>query len=235
MSAKKVRVNDLINGKFLPGSKEEMTPSYVITPYGEKISRVNIIGTIVEKYMAEGGTFSSVTIDDGTDSIRIKSFEGLPFEGFDIGNMIRVIGRVKEYNGEIYITHELMQKIDDVNLELLAKSEILTTLMRRKKIVDDIKLMSSQVDEVELRNYAKDVYSLDEESLATIIEMKKKEIDYKPVVLEVMEKIDEGSGVEIRKLFDILNLPKPTIEKTLNDLINEGFVYEPIVGFLKKI
>ncbi len=234
-SAKKVRITDIINGKFFVGNREAMTPGYVITPYAEKIFRVNLIGTIVEKYVAEGGTFSSITVDDGTDSIRVKSFEGLPFEKFNIGDSIRVVGRVKEYNGEIYITHEILNKINDHNLETLARAEILSNLVKQRKFVDDIKSLSSQMDEVELRNYARDIHSVDEEMLLTILEMKKKEIDYKPMVLEMMSKLDEGKGVEIKKLFDAIELPRPTLEKTLDELLTEGSIYEPVVGFLKKI
>ncbi len=234
-SAKKIRIADLLNGKYFYGSKEEMKPSYVITPFGEKVSRVNLIGTVIDKFVSEDGNYSSATVDDGTEAIRIKSFEGLPFEKFQSGDFVRVIGKLKEYNGELYISHEIMEKVNDVNFELLSKMEILTSMLKQKKIVDDIKSMSSQVDETELRSYAKDTYSIDEETLAVIIESKKKEVDYKPAILEVIKKLDEGKGVEIRRLFEVLNLPENIVERTLGELINEGSLYEPQIGFLRKV
>lgn len=233
--AKKVRISDLLNGKYFYGSKEEMKPGYVITPFGEKISRVNIIGAVVDKFVGEDGKYSSITVDDGSDAIRVKSFEEFPFEKIELGDMVRVVGRIKEYNGEIYVTYEMTEKIDDVNFELMSKAEILGGLMKQKKIVDDIKLLSNQVDEVELKAYAMNTYSIDEEALSVIIESKKKEIDYKPIVIEVIQKLDEGKGVEIKRLFEILNLPENVIEKTLNDLINEGSLYEPTIGWLRKV
>ncbi len=233
--AKKVRISDLSNGKYFYGSKEEMKPGYVITPFGEKISRVNIIGAVVDKFVGEDGKYSSITVDDGSDAIRVKSFEEFPFEKIELGDMVRVVGRIKEYNGEIYVTYEMTEKIDDVNFELMSKAEILGGLMKQKKIVDDIKLLSNQVDEVELKAYAMNTYSIDEEALSVIIESKKKEIDYKPIVIEVIQKLDEGKGVEIKRLFEILNLPENVIEKTLNDLINEGSLYEPTIGWLRKV
>ena len=233
--AKKVRISDLLNGKYFYGSKEEMKPSHVITPFGESISRVNIIGTVVDKFVGEEGKYSSITIDDGSDAIRIKSFEEFPFEKIELGDLVKVIGRIKEYNGEIYVTYEMTEKVDDPNFELLSKAEVLNSLMKRKKIVDDIKLISNQIEEVELRTYARDTYSIDEEALSVIIESKKKEIDYKPIVLDVIGKLDEGKGVEIKKLFEVLNLPENVIEKTLNDLINDGSLYEPVIGSLRKV
>lgn len=233
--AKKVRISDLVNGKYFYGSKEEMKPSYVITSFGEKISRVNLIGTVIDKFVSADGNYSSATVDDGTEAIRVKSFEGLPFEKFELGDSIRVIGKLKEYNGELYISHELIEKVKDVNFELLSKIEVLNNLVKQKKIIDDVKLLSSQVDEVELKSYARDTYSIDEETLSVIIESKKKEVDYKPAVLEVIEKLDEGKGVEIRKLFEVLNLPENVVERTLDMLINEGSLFEPTIGYLRKV
>lgn len=233
--AKKVRVSDLLNGKYFYGSKEEMKPSYVITPFGERVSRVNIVGTIVDKFVGEEGNYSSVTIDDGTEAVRVKSFEGLPFEKFDLGDFVRVIGKLKEYNGELYVSYEIMEKMKDVNFEILSSMEILNNLVRQKKIVDDIKSLSNQIDETELKSYAKDTYSIDEETLSVIIESKKKEIDYKPTVLEVIKKMDDGNGIEIRKLFEALNLPENVVERTLDELINSGSVYEPVAGRLRAV
>lgn len=233
--AKKVRIADLLNGKYFYGSKEEMKPSYVITSFGEKVFRVNIIGTVIDKFVGEDGNYSSVTIDDGTEAIRIKSFEEFPFEKIETGDFVRVIGKVKEYAGEMYISHEIIEKVSDVNFELLAKAEILSNLIKQKKIVDDIKTLSNQVDDTEVRTYARDTYGVDEETVSVILDSKKREIDYKPAVLEVIEKLDEGKGVEIRRLFEVLNLPENVVEKTLNDLINEGNLFEPVVGYLKKV
>lgn len=233
--AKKVRISDLMKGKYFYGSKEEMKPSYVITPYGEKVSRVNLIGTVIDKFVSEDGNYSSVSIDDGTETARVKSFEEFPFEKTELGDMVRVIGKVKEYNGELYIAFELIQKIDDVNFEILAKAEILSDLVKRKKIIDDIKSLSNQMDETELRVYARETYSIDEETLSVIMESKKKEIDYKPIVLDVIKKLDDGKGVEIKKLFEVLNLPENTIEKTMDQLINEGSLYEPIPGKFRAV
>lgn len=57
-------------------------------------------------------------------------------------------------------------------------------------------------------NFTSITYSMMiEEILSAIIESKKKEIDYKPIVLDVIEKLDDGKGVEIKRLFEVLNMP----------------------------
>ncbi len=63
----KVRIKDIIDGKYIV--EEGWQPNYIITCSGEKISRVNIIGTIVLKSDEENLNYKSVVLDDGTGKI----------------------------------------------------------------------------------------------------------------------------------------------------------------------
>lgn len=237
LPAKKVRLVDLLHGKFFYGSKEEMKPSYIITPLGEKISRVNIIASVIEKFLSEDENYSSITIDDGTEAMRVKAFgeDTRTLDGIELGNLVTVIGRVKEYNGEIYLQAEIVRKVEDPNFEVLRKLEILNNLMEQKKIAEEIKSIADSMSEEELVDYVKEKYALDKESLEVILESKKVEVDYKPKVLEVIQSLDEGDGVEISKLFEFLNLPEHIIESTIDELLTEGFLYEPTVGKIRKV
>jgi len=210
-----------------------MKPSYVITPFGSRISRVNLVGTVTEKFTNEEGNYSSITLDDSSAAIRVKSFDG-GFENIQPGDLIRVVGKLKEYNGELYVNLEIVRK-ESMGAEFLSKLEILNEVVKQKKVVDDIRAVSNQADEEELIRYAKETYSIDQEVLSAILEMKKKEIDYKPKVLDIIEKLDEGKGVEVAKLFEAIDLPDNVLEGTIDELINEGSVYEPQPGFLRKI
>lgn len=162
MPAKKIRIFDIANGKYFPGSKEDMRPSYIITPLGERISRVNIIATVTEKFLSDDGNYSSITIDDGTEAIRVKAFkETVPLlMGIEPGSLVLVIGKVKEFNGELYINGEVVKKDIDVNFESLRKLEILDKIIQQKKIAEEIRNMSSELSDEELKDYAKNKYSM---------------------------------------------------------------------------
>jgi RPA family protein len=237
LSAKKVRISDIVNGKFFPGSKEEMKAGYTITPLGEKVSRVNLIATVTEKFENEDESYATITIDDGTEAIRVKTFkEGVELlQGIEPGNLVLVIGKVKDYQGEIYINGEIVRKIQDVNYENLRKMELLDNFVQQNKTLAEIKSLINEMSEEELKPYVKKRYGIDDETLQVIIESKKREIDYKPKFLEIIGSLDEGDGVEISKLFEITNLPENIVEKTIDELLNEGFVFEPKVGKLKKV
>lgn len=238
MTAKKVRISDIANGKYFPGSKEEMKPSYIITPFGRKISRANIIATVTEKFVSEDENYSSITIDDGTESIRVKTFKESVklLKGIEPGELALIIGKIKEYNGEIYINGEIARKVD-INYENLRNIEILDELVKNKKMVEEIKDLVGKMPEEELKEYAKNKLGIDEESLQVVLENLKvvKEVDYKPKMLELIKSLDEGNGVEIGKILELSDLPENAIEETIDELLASGHLFEPHPGILKRV
>ena len=132
MTAVKARISDLTGGRFV--RKDGLEPSFVLTENGQRISRARILGTIVGRFIADDGNFASVTIDDSTDTIRAKTFKTVkPLDKAEIGDMVDIIGKVKEYNDEIYIIPEIVRKIQDPNFELLRVLEIIKQRKRKGK------------------------------------------------------------------------------------------------------
>ncbi|MBI4020682.1 MAG: hypothetical protein HY369_00395 [Candidatus Aenigmarchaeota archaeon] len=122
-TAKKVAIASLMKGTW--EKHEGMNPSFVVTPAGERVSRARILATVTGKFMAEDGAFASITLDDATDTIRAKTFKTVkPLDEVAVGDLVDVIGKVKEYNGEVYLIPEVVAKIADPNLELLRRLEI---------------------------------------------------------------------------------------------------------------
>ena len=112
----KLKVNDLINGKY---KKEEgWKPNYVTTSFG-RVSRVNIIAVLISKNPEQ----NSFLIDDGSASINVKSFEEKNFD-VNIGDVVLVIGKPKEWNSQKYILPEIVKKIDDKRWVEIRKKEL---------------------------------------------------------------------------------------------------------------
>ncbi len=104
--AKKVPVVDLVKGTYI--KRPGWEPSGVLTKYGE-ITRANIIGLIVSK--SETDNTLSLLLDDGTGSISMRMFEK-PTQQFEVGEFVRVIGRVRENSNNIFIVPEIIKKVD---------------------------------------------------------------------------------------------------------------------------
>jgi RPA family protein len=122
-TAKKIRVIDLSQGTWVRA--EGMEPSYVETKAGDKVARARILGTLVNRFVAEDGNFASVTLDDGTDTIRAKTFKTTkPLESLNVGDMVDMIGKIREWNDEIYMIPEIVHTVADPNEELLRRLEL---------------------------------------------------------------------------------------------------------------
>ncbi|RIB07224.1 hypothetical protein C2G38_2252757 [Gigaspora rosea] len=128
----KLFIKDLLNLKtvqFTEGSK--ITHGFF---YGNHpIQEVDIIATVIAFEIKEGKTkYIKYILDDGSATIGYVDFhnddEPIMEPKFDRGTIIRVIGRIKEYNGkrEISNSYGRMWVMKDPNAELLRWLEILT-------------------------------------------------------------------------------------------------------------
>jgi len=233
----KARISDVVNGRFI--RKEGLEPSYVLTDLGQRISRANLLGTVVDKFMSEDGNYSSITIDDDSDSIRVKAFreDTNIFDNLEVGDIIMVIGKVREYNDENYVIPEIVKKIANPNYEILHKLEVLNQLLRQKKILERIKKEKFS-DVEELKKYAED-HNMDTDSLEAIVETlsieEESKEDFKPMILDMIEKLDKGEGVKFKRLLEESKLPENTFEEAINELLSNGICYEPTPGVIKRV
>ncbi len=126
MTSVKVRIKDLTAGQWV--KSEGMVPSYIVTSYGDQVSRCRILGTVVSRFVSEDENFGSLTIDDSTDTIRVKTFKTVkPIENLEVGDMVDIVGKLREYNGEVYVMPESI-RTTDINWEVLRKLEILSRI-----------------------------------------------------------------------------------------------------------
>ena len=115
--AKKIRISDLVNGKYV--KEEGWTPNYIVTDYGH-ISRANVLAFVVAKN--EDGSF---LVDDGSGSINIRSFDEKKFDA-EIGDLILIIGKPREWNNQKYIVPEVVRKINNKKWIEVRKLELKT-------------------------------------------------------------------------------------------------------------
>ena len=122
--AKKVRIQEIASAPYV--AAEGWNPN-VLRINNEDVARVNILGAVVAKATTEIFNYDFFTLDDGTGKITVRSFENKNLsKNFDIGTITMVIGRPREYGGEVYIAPEIVKKIDDTVWVELRKLELET-------------------------------------------------------------------------------------------------------------
>ena len=111
-TAFKVWIKDLVSGEYAE-EQGEFGSNYILIN-GNKVSRANILASVVEKYVSDDKNYVSVMLDDGFGTIRIKSWRGDTnlIVNLEVGDVILIIGRVRKYNNEVYLTPEIARKID---------------------------------------------------------------------------------------------------------------------------
>ncbi|MEM7819260.1 MAG: OB-fold nucleic acid binding domain-containing protein [Candidatus Aenigmatarchaeota archaeon] len=238
----KTKIKSITNGKFIPG--EGFNPSYVITDLGLRLSRVRVLATVVDKFLSETGKFASLTIDDGTDTIRVKVFNAVSmFDNINIGDVIDIIARIKEFQGEIYLIPEIIQKNENPNFEILRELEIREQqkkLEKRKEIVLEYQKQVSDLEE--LIRIMKERFGIDKEYVESILQLqefleKKEEqtSDAKNKVLELIESLDQGSGCDYSELIEASGLAEDVLDAVINELLSDGICFEPRPGRIKKL
>ena len=147
--ARKVSITELQNGSYI--RQEGWQSNYVQTPSGDKVSRVNILGTVVSEQQM--GQF---TIDDGTGKIMIRKFEESQIvPDLEIGQVIMVIGRTREFGNQIYILPEIIKPIQNkiwiqVRLqELQRSSKIIPEEVEQPKEIPTLKEVHEIIKELD--------------------------------------------------------------------------------------
>jgi RecG-like helicase len=150
-TAYKMRIGDILKSKPVMADGK-----FLFLELGEKkISRVNIIANVVDKYVSDGDKkYAALTLDDASGQIKLKSFgdEIAILKDKTQGDTVQVIGTTREYNNEIYILPEIVKKVDPQWL-LVRKLEIQDARKDiplnknaplRDIVLDKIKLAESQ-------------------------------------------------------------------------------------------
>ncbi|MFT4310739.1 MAG: hypothetical protein ACMXYC_03845 [Candidatus Woesearchaeota archaeon] len=100
---------------------EGWNPNYVIPSWGTPIYRVHIVGTVIEVLPEQ----CRCTLDDSTGVIIIKSFEdNALYRSLQVGDTLRVIGKLGQYQDALYIKPESMKRLDSVHWIALHKTQL---------------------------------------------------------------------------------------------------------------
>jgi len=118
----KLRIGDILMGKPIFDQEK-----FSFLELGDKkIIRANVIGNIVEKFDSEGEKkYTFLKLDDGSGQISLKIFgdDVEKFKNINQGLTVVIIGFLRNWNNETYITPEIIKEQDPKYL-LIRKKEL---------------------------------------------------------------------------------------------------------------
>jgi hypothetical protein len=179
---------------------------------GNRIYKVRLMGEV------KNINDSSNTIFFEIDGVSIRDFDKKS-KDIEEGDFVDIIGRVGEYEGTKYVALDICKKI--TSNETLYKWKELRAL----EIEKTRKYME---DEEEFQYQSKQSTSAEEEVLEDLYESN----DMKN---EVIDAIKENDGISYDKLLESVNIDEGELDKILEELIDDGEIYEPTSGIYKEL
>lgn len=119
----KMMIKDILSSKYI---KTEGTEPNYLGINSKGVSRVNILGAVLGKSKLDN--YDSITIEDGSGRISAMVFDDkISLGGIEVGDVVVLIGKPREFSSEKYVVIEAIKKIDPAwvkvrNLELKKNS-----------------------------------------------------------------------------------------------------------------
>ena len=193
-------ISDINNSNYVK-SLGEFEPNY-IEFRDKKISRVNIIAIVINKY--ETGNYSSILVEDGSSQISVKSWneDKKIVDKAGIGDVIIIVGKIRQntLGAGFYIQPEIIRKVDERWM-----------LARRNELEKEYGKPNRQ-----------DIEEIGENPLIEEVIVSEKSLRNK--ILNVIEDSSNDDGASKQEILQSTNSPM-TFE-AINELLKEGEIFE---------
>ncbi|MFP4115771.1 MAG: OB-fold nucleic acid binding domain-containing protein [Candidatus Aenigmatarchaeota archaeon] len=244
LTAKRALAEDLLNGEY--HTREGFQSNYLVTPQGQRVSRVKIVATVATKFVSDDENYAFIVLDDGTETIRTKFFQDLKdFKKVEEGDLIVVVGKLREYEEEVYVNPEVVRKVEDPNTLTLNLAEVargLSEVEKDKEIMEELKENNPDsyegllADEIGVERARALLRSEElEEDISSGKEEGEEDSELRNEVLETIEEVDEGEGASYQEMIEKIDAEEEKIDNVINDLLTEGTCFEPRPGKIKKL
>ena len=232
LTAYKLHISDLYAGSYI----RKETGAFLDTSIGP-VTRVRLLCTIVQRYDNVEKKYTSFTLDDATDTIRLKAWreDVETLADYKVGDIVDVIGKIRQQeDGELFIIPENVIKVEDVNVELLRQLEILEL----QKLMGSKTITKTQPEEQEPEEQEP---KKEPEKPKRTEEIEKQppqesEVDTRKEVMDLIRTLDTGKGASYKEIVENSSEDdEDAVETIILDLLNEGVIYEPEPGRYKEL
>ena len=193
---------------------------------------------MIEKFISQDQNYGVLRVDDGTETIRLKAWgeDVKTLADFKVGDLVDAIGRVREYEGEVYLLPEVIAGVDAPNWELVREIEVLRA--RRRLLVEgkrprpEPKPEAGRLEvEMPAPGSSPTVETIEdgEEPLPEVPE------DVKKKVMLAFDKLDKGEGITPLDIAAELDIQQAEVDDSLRVLIADGEIFEPKVGRFRRL
>ena len=196
----------------------EFESNYLDFP-SKRVSRVNIIATVISVFVNNERNYASALIDDGSAPVRLKVWKEdvALLSDLSVGNLVQVIGRPRQYNSELYLNPEVVKVLQDFHFEILRKLELLQ--MFGSPTIRPLVIPDTFSDT-----------SFSEEVVSEVVSGNSRQ-----KILDIVDRLGGNEGVPFDEVVAASSLPETEAEDIIQELLREGEIFEPSPSRLRII
>lgn len=246
-ASQRLTLDEIHTGEFV-SAEGDFELNYSITEDARKIYRAKVVATVVsDPYISDDTAYGNVQLDDGFDTISGTVFREYTtlLENIKLGDLVQVIGKIREWQGEKQLTLEAITPVEP-NFLLLHRLEILkakkeheTLLEKAKEIYNEEEQIRPAKEQAKKEGIPTDIIeALDElkylEEKEEEPEVSKNEV-IKNKILSLIEKHEDGIEMnDIQAKFaDVYSSEE--IEDAVRELLSAGEIFERRINLFEKV
>lgn len=228
-TAYKVWIADLLRADFVK-SPGEFQPSYAIVK-GANISRVNLMGVIINKNYQEG--FASLMIDDSSGSIALRAWKenaGI-LDTFSVGELVLVVGKVRNFNNKIYVVPDFLRKLENADWLRFRKLELEKKHGKTEKAepANEIIIPENISEEDDIGFTA-----VLEERVENVADSKES-INKVQMLISLIDEEDKGEGADIDVVISRSKIEEKEAQSILDSLLRGGEIFQIKPGRIRSL
>jgi len=203
-----------------------------------QISRVSLTGVVIDNKTENGSP--AITIDDKSSTIEVREFvdpskqEGpVLLNGLNIGNLITVIGKIKEFGGQRYVQAEIVKKTTADWLKFSQTKARITelNLKIKNKGKNFVQTQQQPAQQTQSQQQQQNQTQNDTEEEQIMDAPLDKIVNKAEIICKIIDEEDKGSGVLIKDIIEKSNMDD--CEKIINDLLENGDIFMVQPGKVK--
>ncbi|NQV90858.1 hypothetical protein HQ489_00110 [Candidatus Woesearchaeota archaeon] len=214
-TAIKTTIQEIGHSTFVNTDPE--LPHHIKTLHHGSVYRVNLIGIIIQKEKI--GSITNMLIEDQTGQMVLRSFEELSYlQNINVGDFVLVIGKVRMYNNEKYISPEIMTVTNALWLKvrmLELREMVELNVIKEEMIIPIIEEKIKPSIEEEISDETKE-----QEKLLPVEKITK-----------LIKDLDQGEGVLIEDIIEQSILDNT--EKLIEKMMESGDIFQNQPGRVK--
>jgi len=219
-SAVKTVIRELLQAEF--HQETESKPNFITLNSGEIVFRVNVLGIVLRK--EKQGNITNLLVDDGTGNMVVRLFEeNKKINEIEIGAVILILGKLRIYAEEKYLSPEIIKKINPLWLKVRALefSDFFSPLATRTFSPPPL---PEKVEFKTAEEFEEEVISAEAPLFSTMNLSTEK-------ILQLIKELDRGEGASMEELIEKSALEG--VEDFLKRMLERGEIFQVVPGKIK--